>query len=146
MDLLTWTYVTTALYEKELFNSKKRQRLCTANSTLVWDSARRIFETYAFFSTFPLFPVSLLTNICCSLSHRSQRSLSRWWLATMEFYWFYALIYDCVSCIVRWMDWIHVGLHVRRRCLMYSVFSGNCGHWKSCGRHFLSSLPFFAFL
>lgn len=58
----------------------------------------------------------------------------------MELHRLHAQFHDCIQSTVRRMDRKYVGLHVGRRCVMYSVFLGNCCHWQSCGKYFNSTI------
>lgn len=71
-------------------------------------------------------------NVC---GCRSQRSFSGWWSAALELHRLYAQLYDRVPSALRRVDWVHVGLHVRGRCLLHSVLLGYRCHRQSCGMY-----------
>lgn len=66
---------------------------------------------------------------------RSQGSFSGWWSAALELHRLYAQLYDRVPSALRRVDWVHVGLHVRGRCLLHSVLLGYRCHRQSCGMY-----------
>lgn len=58
----------------------------------------------------------------------------------MEFHRLHAQFHDSIQSAVRRMDRKYVGLHVSRRRVLYTVLLGNCCHWQSCGKSFISTI------
>lgn len=48
----------------------------------------------------------------------------------MELYRLYALVHDCISCIMWRMDRVYVGLHVCRRRVLHTLLLGHRSDWK----------------
>lgn len=61
---------------------------------------------------------------------RSSILIPGWWDAPMEFHWFHALVHDRVSCVMRRMDRINVGLYVSWWRIMHPIFPSHRCHWQ----------------
>lgn len=74
--------------------------------------------------------------LCLFLVIRPRGPLSWRWVTEVELHRLHALFHDRIPSLVRRVDWVDVGLYVRRRRLLHSFLLGDCCHRKLGRKYF----------